>query len=177
MEWGKLAKTDDVLLALSRTIPGCIQSVGTFQYEGKTYRLIDNFASSQYMKCGVCGNYPIFDVSVIRSEDGDRLNACNSCIDQITNQNVSGWFKNYRKKRENIIENRKYIDGLSSILAAYERTELSFQISREDVEKLRTTFVQMCNGLNPRTEQKQLAECYITYSVEALRGEQKIEEQ
>ena len=129
------------------------------------------------MKCSVCGNYPIFDVSVIRSEDGDRLNACNSCVDQITNQNVSGWFKNYRKKRENIIENRKYIDGLSSILATYERTELSFQISREDVEKLRTTFVQMCNGLNPRTEQKQLAECYITYSVEALRGEQKIEEQ
>jgi hypothetical protein len=168
-----LAKTDDVLLALSRTILGCIQSVGTFQYKGKTYGLIDNFASSQYMKCGVCGNYPIFDVSVIRSEDGDRLNACNNCIDQITNQTVSSWFKTYRKKREKIIENRKYIDGLSSILAAYERSELSFQMSSEDVEKLRKTFVQMCNGLKPRTEQKQLAECYISYSVESLRGEQK----
>jgi hypothetical protein len=168
-----LAKTDDVLLALSRMIPGCIQSVEAFQYKGKTYRLIDNFASSQYMKCGVCGNYPIFDVSVIRSEDDGRLNACNSCIDQMTNRPVSSWFKTYRKKRANIIENRKYIDGLSSILAAYERSELSFQISREDVEKLRKTFVQMCNGLNPRTERKQLAGCYISYSVEALRGEQK----
>ena len=168
-----MTKTDDVLLALSRTIPEYIQEVGVFQYKGKTCRLVDNFASSQYMKCGVCGNYPIFDVSVIRSEDGDRLNACNSCIDQITNQNVSSWFKNYRKKRENIIENRKYIDGLSSILAAYERSELPFQIPSEDVEKLRKTFVQMCNGLNPGTEKKQLAECYFSYSVEALRGEQK----
>ena len=86
-----------------------------------------------------------------------------------TNCTVSSWSKTYRKKRENIIEHRKYINGLSSILAAYERNELSFQISREDAEKLRTTFVQMCNGLNPRREQKQLAECYISYSVEALR--------
>jgi hypothetical protein len=91
----------------------------------------------------------------------------------VTNQNVSSWFKTYRKKRENIIENRKYIDGLSSILAAYERSELPFQIPSEDVEKLRKTFVQMCNCLNPGTEKKQLAECYFSYSVEALRGEQK----
>ena len=164
-----MAKTDDVLLALSRTIPGCIRSVGSFQYRGKTYRLADNFAASQYMKCGVCGNYPIFDVSVIRSEEGDKLNACNNCIDRITKRAVSGWFKTYRKKRENIIENRKSIDGLSSMLASYEQNDLSSKISSEDVEKLRTTFVQMCNGLNPRTEQKQLAECYFSYSVESLR--------
>jgi hypothetical protein len=166
-----LAKTDDVLLALSRTIPGCIRSAGVFQYRGKTYRLVDNFASSHYMKCGVCGNYPIFDVSVIRSEDGDRLNACNNCIDQITNQTVSGWFKTYRKKRENIMENRKYIDGLSSVLAAYEQND--FKISSEHVEKLRKTFVQMCNGLDPSTEQKQLAECYVSYRVEPIRDQQK----
>jgi hypothetical protein len=167
-----LAKTDDVLLALSRTIPECIRSVGSFQYRGKTYRLVNNFASSQYIKCSVCGNHPIFDVSVIRSEDGERLNACNNCIDQITNWAVSGWFKTYRKKREDIMGNRKYINGLSLVLAAYEQND--FKISSEDVEKLRKTFVQMCNGLNPRTEQKQLAECYINYSVEYLRGETKI---
>ena len=161
------------MLALGRTISEYVRGVGSFQYKGKTYRLVNNFAASQYIKCSVCGKYPIFDVSVIRSEDGDRLNACNSCIDQITNQNVSSWFKNYRKKRENIIENRKYIDGLSSILAAYERSELPFQIPSEDVEKLRTTFAQMCKGLNPATEQKQLAECYFSHSVESLRGEQK----
>jgi hypothetical protein len=156
-----LAKTDDVLLALNRTVLGCIDRVGPFQYKGKTCRLIDNFASSQHMKCDVCGNCPIFDVSVIRSENGDRLNVCNNCIDQITSQTVASWFKAYRKKRENIIENRMYIDGLSSILAAYGRNELPFKISIEDVEKLRKTFVQMCNGLNPTTEQKQLADVML----------------
>jgi hypothetical protein len=156
-----LAKTDDVLLALSRTIPGFIRSVGSFQYKDKKYRLVNNFASSQYMKCSVCGDYPIFDVSIIRNEEGDRLNACNNCIDQITNRTVSGWFKTYRKKRESIMENRNYIDGLSSILAAYEQNDLSSKIPSEDIEKLRKTFVQMCNGLNPRTEQKQLADVML----------------
>jgi hypothetical protein len=149
------------LLALSRTIPEYVRSVGSFQYKGKMYLLVNNFVSSPYMKCDVCGNYPIIDVSVIRNEDGGRLNACYNCIDRITNQNVSSWFKTYRKKRENIMENRKYIDALSSILAAYEQNELTFNILSEDVEKLRKTFVQMCNGLNPRTKQKQLAERYI----------------
>ena len=137
------------------------------------YLLIDNFVSSPYMKCNVCGNYPIIDVSVIRNEDGGRLNACYNCIDIITNQNVSIWFKTFRKKRENIMENRKYIDGLSLILAAYKRKELPFKISSEDVEKLRKIYVQMCNCLNPSTKQKQLAECYISYSVELLRGNKK----
>ena len=156
-----MAKTDDVLLALSRTIPGFIRSVGSFQYKDKKYRLVNNFAASQYMKCSVCGDYPIFDVSIIRNEEGDRLNACNNCIDQITNRTVSGWFKTYRKKRESIMENRNYIDGLSSILAAHEQNDLSSKIPSEDIEKLRKTFVQMCNGLNPRTEQKQLADVML----------------
>jgi hypothetical protein len=171
-----LAKTDDVLLALSRTIPEFIRSVGFFQYEGKTYRLVDNFASVQHMKCSVCGNCPIFDVSVIRSENGDRLNVCNNCIDRITDQNVSIWFKSYRKKRENIIENRKYIDGLLFILTAYERDKLPFRISSGELEKLRKTFYQMCNGLNLRTEQKQLAECYVRYRAELLVTAKRIEE-
>ena len=161
------------MLALSRTIPEYVRGVGSFQYKGKTYLLDNNFVSSHNMKCDVCGNYPIIDVSVIRNEEGGRLNACYNCIDRITNQNVSRWFKTFRKKRENILENRKYIDGLSSILAAYERKELLFKISSEDVEKLRKMYVQMCNCLNPGTKQKQLAECYISYSVEILRGNKK----
>ena len=160
-------------MALSRTIPEYIRGVGSFQYKGKTYLLDNNFVSSHNMKCDVCGNYPIIDVSVIRNEDGGRLNACYNCIDRITNQNVSRWFKTFREKRENIMENRKYIDGLSSILAAYERKELLFKISSEDVEKLRKMYVQMCNCLNPGTKQKQLAECYISYRVEILRGNKK----
>jgi len=168
--WGKLTKTDNILLALGRTIPEYLSEVGSFQYKGKKYLLDNNFVSSQSMKCNVCGNYPIIEVSVIRNEEGRILKACNTCIDRITNQNVSRWFKTFRKKRENIMENSKYIDGLSLILAAYERNELSFTISSEDVEKLHKTYVQMCNGLSPTIKQKQLAEHYISYSMEIFRG-------
>jgi hypothetical protein len=158
------------LLELSRTIPEYVRGVGSFQYKGKKYLLDNYFVSSHSMKCNVCGNYPIIDISVIRNEEGRRLNTCNTCIDRITNQNVSRWFKTFRKKRENIMENRNYIDGLQLVLAAYERNELSFMISSEDVEKLQKTYVQMCNGLNPTTKQKQLAEHYISYNVEILHG-------
>ena len=161
-----MSKTDDVLLGLSRTIPKYLSELGSFQYNGKKYLLIDNFVSSHNMKCGVCGNYPIIDISVIRNEDTGRLNACPACIDRITNQNVSMWFETFRKKRENILENRKYIDGLSSILVAHDRNELSFKISNEILETLRKMYIQMCDGLNPGTKLKQLAEAYISNKVE-----------
>ena len=44
---------------------------------------------------------------------------------------------------------------------------MPFQISREGVMIIRKTFVQMCNGLEPRTKYKQLAEYYINYSLES----------
>jgi hypothetical protein len=166
----KLTKTDNILLALGRTIPKYLSEVGSFQHKGKKYLLENNFVSSHSMKCNVCGNNPIINISIIRNEEGRRLNTCNACIDRITNQNVSRWFKTYRKKRENIMENRNYIDCLSLMLAAYERNERSFTISSEDVEKLKKTYVQMCNGLNPTTKQKQLAEHYISYNAEILHG-------
>jgi hypothetical protein len=163
----KLTKTDDVLLTLSRTIPKCIERVGSFQYKGKTYHFNDNFASAQHMKCDVCGNYPLIDVSVIRNEKGDGLNLCNDCIDQITSKTVSSWFKEYRKNRQNILDNRKYIDGLSSILAAYERDKLPFKIQSEEVKLLRNMFVQMSSGLDLRTKDTQLAEFYINQNLES----------
>ena len=110
-----MTKTDEVLLELSRTANDFIQSIGPFQYKDKMYNLIDNFAASKPMECGVCGNYPIYDVSIIRSEKGNRLNVGNECIDRIANHNISDWFKIYRKKRRNILDNRQYIDGLSTI--------------------------------------------------------------
>ena len=156
-----MTKTDEVLLELSRTANDFIQSIGPFQYKDKMYNLIDNFAASKPMECGVCGNYPIYDVSIIRSEKGNRLNVGNECIDRIANHNISDWFKIYRKKRRNILDNRQYIDGLSTLLAGYSHNALSTQIPNEDFEKLWDTFIQMCNGLNPGTEQKQLADSYI----------------
>ena len=162
-----MTKTDDVLLELNRKYAAYMKSVFPFQYAGKVYQLINNYVASPHMKCDICGNYPIFEVSVIRSEDGQQLYVGNNCIDRLTKREVSSWFKNYRKKRENVMRNRKYINELSLILNAYERKELAFQITQCDVEKLSMMLEQMINGLNPNRGEEQIAECYISKNAKA----------
>jgi hypothetical protein len=160
-----LAKTDDVLLELNRTFAAYIRSVFPFQYESKIYRLVNNYLALPYARCDVCRKHPINEVSVIRNSDDETLRVGNDCIDRITNRRVSGWFKNYRRKRENVIRNRKYIDELSPILIAYERNELTFQITDSDVKKLRMVLERLCRGLNPTIRQEQIAECYMSRKV------------
>jgi hypothetical protein len=156
-----LTKADDVLQELNRRFAAYIKSIFPFQYEGKVYQLINNYVASLQMKCQVCGNYPIIEVSVIESEDYRQLRVGNDCIDHLTNRKVSRWFKNYRRKRENVMRNRKYIDKLSLVLTASQRNELAVQIRDCDFEILRLMFEKMVNGLNPNRKEEQIAECYI----------------
>lgn len=156
-----LTKTDDVLLELNRKYAAYVKSVFPFQYEGKVYQLINNYVASPHMKCNICGNYPIFDVSVIRNEEGQQLTVGNNCIDYLTKRKVSSWFRNYRKKRENIIRNRKYIDGLSLILDGSQRNERAYKITDSDIERLRLLLEKLINGFNPDSRESQIAECYI----------------
>jgi hypothetical protein len=156
-----LTKADDVLQELNRRFAAYIKSIFPFQYEGKVYQLINNYVASPQMKCQVCGNYPIIEVSVIESEDYRQLRVGNDCIDRLTNRKISRWFKNYRRKRENVIRNRKSIDELSSVLTASQRNELAVQIRDCDFEILHLMFEKMVNGLNPNRKEEQIAECYI----------------
>ena len=156
-----MTKADDVLQELNRRFAAYIKSIFPFQYEGKVYQLINNYVASLQMKCQVCGNYPIIEVSVIESEDYRQLRVGNDCIDRLTNRKISRWFKNYRRKRENVIRNRKSIDELSSVLTASQRNELAVQIRDCDFEILRLMFEKMVNGLNPNRKEEQIAECYI----------------
>ena len=105
-----MTKTDDILLELNRTVATYLKGVLPFQYKNKTYRLIDNYVAVPYMKCDVCGDYPTFEVSVIESEDGKTLRVGNDCIDRLTGQNVSEWFRSFRRKRENAMADRKRMD-------------------------------------------------------------------
>ena len=155
-----MTKADDVLQELSRRFAAYIKSIFPFQYEGKVYQLINNYVASPQMKCQVCGNYPISEVSVIESEDYRQLRVGNDCIDHLTNRKVSRWFKNYRKKRENVMRNRKYIDEVS-LLTASQKDELALQIRECDFEILRLMFEKMVNGVNPNIKEEQIAECYI----------------
>ena len=156
-----MTKADDVLLELNRKYAAYMKSIFPFQYEGKVYHLSHNYVASPYMKCQVCGSYPIIEVSVIESEDYRQLRVGNDCIDRLTNRQVSRWFKKYRRKRENVMRNKKYIDELSLILSAYQRKELADQIRDCDFEILRLMFEKMVNGVNPNRKEEQIAECYI----------------
>lgn len=156
-----MTKTDDVLLELKRRFAAYVKSIFPFQYEGKVYKLIDNYVASPYMRCDVCGNYPIVEVSVIESEDNQQLRVGNDCIDSLTSRKISGWFKNYREKRANVIRNRNYIDELSLILDAYQNNALGFQIRDCDFETLRLLLEKMVNGFNPNRREAQIAECYV----------------
>jgi len=102
-----LTKTDDILLELNRTFDAYLESIFPLQYENRTYRLVNNFVAAHYMRCDVCGNHPRVEVSMIRSNDGRQLRVGNDCIDRITNRRVSKWVNDYRRKRQNIINNRE----------------------------------------------------------------------
>jgi len=156
-----LTRTDDVSIELSRTFAANLKSFSPFEYENKTYHLVNNYVASPWKRCDVCMNYPIKEVSVIRSGDGRELRVGNKCIDRLTNRKASEWFRKLRTKRENVIRNRKYIDGLDSILTARRSSELLFQISENDMVRLQNSFRRMCNGLNTTRNQEQLAERYI----------------
>lgn len=105
-----MTKTDDNLLELNRTVARYISRVQPFQYKNKTFRLIDNYVAVPYMKCDVCGVYPTYEVTVIESEEGKILRVGNDCIDRLTGQSISKWFRNFRRKRESAMANRKYVD-------------------------------------------------------------------
>ena len=156
-----MTKTDDVSNELSRTFGAYLKSFFPFEYENKTYRLVNNYVASPWTRCDVCGNHPIKNVSVIRSNDGRELRVGNRCIDRLTNRKASEWFRKFRTKRENVIRNRKYIDDLDSILTAYRSSELPLQISENDIVRLQKSFRRMCNGLNPTRNQEPLAERYL----------------
>jgi hypothetical protein len=162
-----LTKTDDILLELNRTVAAYVKNVPAFQYKYKTYHLIDNYVAVPYMRCDECGNYPALEVSVIKSDDGKTLRLGNECIDSITKQSVSGWFGSFRRKRESVMANRKYIDQLSRVLDDYENNGPACQITEEDAEKLRNMLEQIYNGLKPNTTQEQLADSYMNIPVTA----------
>jgi hypothetical protein len=162
-----LTKTDDILLKLNRSVADYMRRIHPFEYKSKTYRLIDNYVAVPNMMCDVCGDYHELEISIIESAYGHTLHVGDDCIDHLTGQKVSEWMKNFRKKRENMIANRKYIDQLTMILEAYDRKDPSVQVPEEDAKKLRATLSQLSNGLNLTAKQQQLADAYLTVTVTA----------
>jgi hypothetical protein len=157
-----MSKTDDVLLELNREVAVYLSSIPQFKCENKVYRLIDNYVAEPQMRCAVCGEYPLFEVSVVESDDGStRLHLGDSCIDNLTSQGVSDWFKSYRRKRDCVLANRKYVDQLSQLLDANDKKELSFEITSVDIKKIRGILAQIYSGQNPPSSQMDIADNFL----------------
>lgn len=156
-----LYKTDDVLLDLSREYATYLEKVLSIQYKNKTYRLVYVFHTSPQRKCNICGNWANHEIFIIENEDSKRLKLGSGCIDCLTNRKVSDWFRNYRKKREIIIKNRKKINCLSSLLNACKKCELSCNIPFAEVEILRTILERIYKGVNLNWQQETIAENYL----------------
>jgi hypothetical protein len=157
-----MSKTDDVLLELDREVAVHLSGIPTFGYENKVYRLIDNYVAVPQMRCAVCGEYPLYEVSIIESEDGNtRLHLGDSCIDNLTGRRVSDWFKSFRRKRDCILANRKYVDQLSQLLEAYDKKDLPFEITSGDINKIRGILEQIYNGQNPPSSQMDVADNFL----------------
>jgi len=155
-----IQEADDALFKSGREYAALLEKVRPFPYKHKTYRLVNIFTSSQRIRCNICGNCPITVVFIIRSEDGQRLKVGNTCIDRLTNQEVSTWYRNYQKKRETIIKYSKKINHLSSLLKACKKCELPCSIPFRELEKIRTVLDQMCKGIRLNWQQEQIAEQY-----------------
>ena len=155
-----MSKTDDFLLELNRGSAAYLRSIPPLKYKNKIYQLIDNYVATPTMICDVCGGYPEWEISIIESTNGHTLHVGNVCIDHLTGQNVSGWMKNFRKKRENIMANRKCIDQLTIILEAYDRRSSSMQIPEGTAKELRAMLNRLGDGLNLNAKQQQIVESY-----------------
>ena len=162
-----MPKTDEVLLELNREVATYLRRIPSFRYKNKVYRLIDNYVATPTMRCDVCGGYPEWEISIIKSDEDQTLHVGNVCINRLTEQNVSEWMKNFRKKRLNIMANRKYINQLTIILEAYERKSPTMQMPEDKAEELREILDQLCKGLHLTTKQKQLADSYLIPTVRA----------
>ena len=154
---------------LESSIPEYIKSVGTFQWENETFELIGHYFSPIYEKCEVCGHYPIREIFLIQNtKTKEKFKVGNRCIDKITNQKISKWFRNYHKRQKTIIKNKKWINAVSGILEAYENEELPIYISQKGIERLEKMLKRMCEGYNPTKTQLRLASYYIEKILRAV---------
>ncbi|MDI9578428.1 MAG: hypothetical protein IAX22_08200 [Candidatus Bathyarchaeota archaeon] len=156
-----MTKIDDVLLELNRSVNTYMKSIPIFQYNNAPYRLIDNYSASPYVRCDVCGCYPVTVVSVLEGSDSRKLRLCNQCIDILAGQRISECFNVFRAKRQNILFNRKLIDQLSLMLDDNIHADTNLQLKKSEFKDLQKILKHLCDGQNLTSSQIQLVDNYL----------------
>ena len=156
-----MKKSDQILEELDGNVPEYIRSVGSFQYDGHNYTLVDHYRSETYLMCEICGHERIVDVYVVKDDSGKKWIVGNVCIDKISNQKIKDWFATYKEKRDNVEKNAYLIDKVSVILDDYDIGQLPIYISNMGIDRLRKMLDRMCKGLDPLEKTVKLAYYYI----------------
>jgi hypothetical protein len=162
-----MKKSEEFLAELEDGIPEYIKSVGSFQYESETYSLVRHYRSDIYSTCQICGHERIIDIYVVMDSSGKNWRVGNVCIDRISSQKISGWFKSYILKRDNIEKNAPLIDEVAEILEDYENRVLPTYISEVGIERLKKMLDRMHRGLDPLQKTIKLARYYTNKIVRA----------
>jgi len=155
-----MTKTDELLKELKESIPEYVKNLGVFQFKTETCKLIDHYYSQKVLRCAV-ENHPIVDVYVIQDSHGNTYNIGNCCINRITSKHVKEWYKSYHRRKINLQKNRDLIDFAKEFLDHYDKGDFKREPKASNLERVRTIYKRMCDGLKPTKTQWRLIDWYI----------------
>jgi hypothetical protein len=130
------------LKRLDEKIPEYIKQVGTFQYENETYALTGYYIADLYEQCQICGHPKIREVYVVTNTKGESFLVGNICINSISNQKISKWYKEYRRRKETLTKNKHILDAIDKFPEPF---------SHQDV--INPIQSRICKGFNPTRKQ------------------------
>jgi hypothetical protein len=147
---------DRCLKRLDERIPEYIKNVGNFQYETETYTLTDYYISDLHEQCEICGHFPIREIYVVTNTKGETFIVGNVCINTISNQKISRWYKEYRRRRETLQKNKHVLDAIDKFPDKW-----NYEIQK----KLNPIETRICKGHNPTKKQREYLKCLLNTSV------------
>jgi len=155
-----MTKTDELLKELEESISEYLKNLGTFQFKIETCKLIDHYYSKKDLHCAV-ENHPIVEVYVIQDSHDNTYNIGNCCINRITSKPVKKWYELYHQRKINLQKNRDLIDFTEEFLDHYDKGDFKREPKAINLERVKTTYKRMCDGLKPTKTQWRLIDWYI----------------
>lgn len=146
---------EECLERLDEKIPEYVESIGNFRYENETYTLTNYYVSDLHKQCQICGHSPIREIYVVTNTKGETFIVGNVCINTISNQKISKWYKEYRRRRESLQKNKHILDAIDKFPDKWKY---------EMQKKLNPIESRICKGYNPTKKQREYLKCLLNTS-------------